>query len=986
MKIDSTVKIDKPGLNTMCKDSSNSFDPTVIDRPTVKLKTMLLAVSPLIIAGLLAATPGTAKSDDTEIYARGNVKPKILFVLDASGSMRGLDGFTTTRLDRMKAALDELLSSINGMEVGLMRFSRPVGGGPLVELIHPIEDIDTNRASLRSTAQAIPLGRGAADGTPTVAALYEAQRYFQGGTPYRGVLPAGTTRYNSPSDSQCDSNHIVVLTDGRPTPDSQAFNDLNPIVGPCAGDPNDRGTCGIELAEEMAATDQLQHVPGLNTLTTHSIGFNIRNNWIVDLATAGNGLYRDAASKDELVDAFNGILESVQLATSAAAPAISVSSASETRHSDELYYTLFQPATTARWDGNVKKYRLSNGVIVDADDNPIIQNGILAQDTRSLWSVTTDGFQVGAGGMAAKQGADRNWFTDAGQQPNFNGITTPLKVIAPTDVSVASLNAANNAERDRLVKWVRGADSIDRDSDANVTEPNFYVADSIHSSPLLVSYFDANSSAQLKDVVFVANNMGVLHAVDADTGAEIWSYSPEELLPNIKEYVDNTSLSHVYGLDGEMMIHTTDNISTNINEKIIDNAWLYLTQRRGGNNLFALDVSNATQTTDPFKVMWKIKGGVPGSSFRDMAQTWSTPQMITIRTGCPDACAFQDVLMFSGGYNDIYDDKSLTYPVTPPAQGHGNAVYFVDPANGNLIWSAGNGAHHSLNLPINDSIPATPVPVDTTADGSVNVIFFSDIAGHVWRVDLNPNSGSSTDLAIGGGLVASLNDTGQSLRFFNRIDVVANGNTANVASFSLSLGSGMRSSPLFEEPDRNRVFVIRDPWLFTNPTSTDPATGMTVPDYRYVRDNNGNASIITPADLQDIDAPASNTTLNYGYYRNLAIGEKVLQPTLTTRAQILLTTYVPPDASALANVCAYNIGTSQLYIFDLENGDNSLDNNQDKIVIGSGIVPTGPIIDTGDPTGPDLIVGTNSTKLDVLFEQPSASSFRKIFRTGWKEF
>ena len=68
MKIDSTVKIDKPGLNTMCKDSSNSFDPTVIDRPTVKLKTMLLAVSPLIIAGLLAATPGTAKSDDTEIY------------------------------------------------------------------------------------------------------------------------------------------------------------------------------------------------------------------------------------------------------------------------------------------------------------------------------------------------------------------------------------------------------------------------------------------------------------------------------------------------------------------------------------------------------------------------------------------------------------------------------------------------------------------------------------------------------------------------------------------------------------------------------------------------------------------------------------------------------------------------------------------------------------------------------------------------------
>ena len=97
----------------------------------------------------------------------------------------------------------------------------------------------------------------------------------------------------------------MVLTDGRPTPDIQAFNDLNPIVGPCTGDSDDRGACGIELVDKMDTKDQLQHVPGLNTLTTHSIGFNIRNNWIVDLATAGQGLYRDVASKDELVDAFN---------------------------------------------------------------------------------------------------------------------------------------------------------------------------------------------------------------------------------------------------------------------------------------------------------------------------------------------------------------------------------------------------------------------------------------------------------------------------------------------------------------------------------------------------------------------------------------------------------------------------------------------------------------------------------------------------------
>ena len=89
-----------------------------------------------------------------------------------------------------------------------------------------------------------------------------------------------------------------MLTDGRPTPDSQAVSDLSPIVGPCAGGVNDRGTCGIELAQNLSSNDQLSHVPGLNTLTTHSIGSNINNDWIVDLATAGKGKYRDGASSD----------------------------------------------------------------------------------------------------------------------------------------------------------------------------------------------------------------------------------------------------------------------------------------------------------------------------------------------------------------------------------------------------------------------------------------------------------------------------------------------------------------------------------------------------------------------------------------------------------------------------------------------------------------------------------------------------------------
>ena len=194
-----------------------------------------------------------------------------------------------------------------------------------------------------------------------------------------------------------------------------------------------------------------------------------------------------------------------------------------------------------------------------------------------------------------------------------------------------------------------------------------------------------------------------------------------------------------------------------------------------------------------------------------------------------------------------------------------------------------------------------------------------------------------------------------------------------------------RSSPLFEEPDPNRVFVLRDPWLFTNPTSVDPATGAREPDYNYIRRSDGSSSVITPAELQDLDIPSTTGALNHGFFRNLAQGEKVLQPTLSTRAQVLLTTYLPPDANQQANLCGLNTGTSQLYIFDITSGEKSLSQNRDRIIIGTGIVPASTILDTGDPGGPDLITGTGSSKLDILFQQPSNSSFRRMYRTGWLE-
>lgn len=945
-----------------------------------------LSVRQLIVFAMTAlVTMTTVTADDLEVYNSTAARPKVLFLLDTSGSMGHVDlNETDSRLKRMTDAMSELLASINGVDIGLMRFSHSKA-----VLIHPVVNVDDNRDTLNAELSKLK----AEGGTPTVAAMVEAKRYLSGDRPYRGRIKSGF--YQQPSTNQCESNHVVLLTDGEPTKDSTVVQDLFPILGAC-GDKfnwNGRGICGPELATHLATIDQFTNIPKDNFITTHSIGFNITNDWVKTLAANGGGLYREAKSKNELLNVFRAIINNVQTTATTAAPTVSVNAFKQSRHRNELYYSFFQPGGSPRWEGNVKKYKLKDSNVVDYYDAPLIEAGIVSPTSVSLWSLddngvpVADGDKVASGGMAARQPANRRWYTDYGVTADTNGDFFAKRITRNSDLPVTAFAAADNDERDKLVGWLRGYDSIDRDGDSNTNEPNRYVADSIHSSPVLVSYQADAAKSILEEVLFVANNMGVLHAVNPVNGNEIWSYTPAELLPNTKKYIDNDSRHHIYGLDGELVADISYKPSTTLDYEA-DKVRLYLTQRRGGSRIFALDVSDALKPANPIQRLWTITGGIAGDDYRDLGQTWAKPEIIPVRMGCPTNCQVRDVLMFSGGYNTLYDDKTLSFPVNTPATGHGNAIYFADPDTGALIWSAGNGAHHDLDLQqMNDSIPASPVPVDTDADGVVNVLFYSDIAGNIWRIDLNQHANTATDLAIGGDKIAALNEPGQALRFFNQPDIVVDGTTVGASNFSIILGSGMRSSPTYDEPHNNRLFVVNDPWVFENPTSLNASTGKTQSDYRYARDNNNLPKVITPDDLWQLDPASTAGPTRHGFYKVLNAGEKVLQSTLTHSGRIFLTTYVPHDPATTSDPCAYHIGESRLYLVDLETGASDLPSTfgGPYIIVGAGIVAGPQIIDSGQTDGPDLASGPNVEKIADLLDSSDPDIFRRFFRTGWNE-
>ncbi len=81
-------------------------------------------------------------AEDTEIFvgngsSSGGVQPNVLFMLDTSSSMTNKDGGSTTRLDRMKDALDIIINQSNNVNMGLMRFHKE--GGPV---LYPVADIN----------------------------------------------------------------------------------------------------------------------------------------------------------------------------------------------------------------------------------------------------------------------------------------------------------------------------------------------------------------------------------------------------------------------------------------------------------------------------------------------------------------------------------------------------------------------------------------------------------------------------------------------------------------------------------------------------------------------------------------------------------------------------------------------------------------------------------------------------------------------------
>lgn len=858
-----------------------------------------------------------------------------------------------TRLDVVKSVGASIASSVDNLNLGLMRFSAGAKTDDFSEggmVMHEIANLATSRESIVNR-----LYDFTPDGfTPLSETLYEAGQYLAGravdygltstvefAVPFPSVpesrQAANPALYKSPVEYQCQRNFVVLLTDGEPTSDSTADDKIAALpdfsrLGRTSCDGEGEGRCLDDMAEYLnSAADLAPNVPGRQNAITYTIGFGPEvagSAFLAEVAARGGGRSFAANDVTELTAAMQSIVGDIlQSGSTFVAPSVAVNAFNRTQSSNELYVSVFKPDDTLRWPGNVKKYGIRDRRIVDANGADAIDEatGFLREGTRSLWSTAPEDDAVTAGGAAARLPAapQRRLYTHI-VAAGVDDLTATANAFATTNVTGltdAVLNAGGaGPSREAVINWARGIDTSDADGDGDRTELVRRLGDPLHARPALVTYGGSAGTLNAADgVVYVPTNDGFLHAFDSATGEELWGFIPPELLGRLADLYRNPSVARrSYGLDADVRVLKFDiNQDGVVDAAAGDRVWLFFGMRRGGRHLYALDVTDRNRP--------RLKWNLGPTQLPGIGETWSTPTLARVRIQGATQNAENLVLIFGGGYDDAQENYEYT------TDSSGNRLYIVDAASGNLLWYAGGpGATGTPDLALprmTHSIPGRIVVLDTNGDQYADRLYAGDLGGRVWRFDLwngQPRASFGTGgvlaaLGAGDNVTTAIADN---RRFYSAPDVALIQRRGAAPYYNLAIGSGYRGHPL-HVATRDRFYSLRDknPFGALTQAQYDAATAVLDGDLIDITED----PVATPVPTQATGWKLE-MRLNGGWS-----GEKILAEATTVGGTILFTSY-QPETRAESDPCQPANGINRAYALRVDSGKPAVDFNEDEVV------------------------------------------------------
>lgn len=318
------------------------------------------------------------------------------------------------------------------------------------------------------------------------------------------------------------------------------------------------------------------------------------------------------------------------------------------------------------------------------------------------------------------------------------GSDTAMRTFAPGNLSAAELNYfdpstlsqyaglagtyAGSLTKSNIVNYLSGDRSMEINNslgnpplwrsrshvlgDIVNTTPTFIRAPSFDYDDTGYSAYQATYGSRTP-MVYVSANDGLLHAFNADTGQEVWSFLPTALMPNLKALADE-NYSHQFFADGPITVNDVQFANSSWHTILVGGL------AGGGKSYYALDV------TDPATpvFLWEITPASTG--FANLGYTFSKPSVNKLPNG-------EWVIMFSSGYNNA-DGVGYLYAVNPET----GAMKTGFPL------STGSGSAGSPSNLGKISAWADSPNTNNTAQ----FVYAGDLNGDVWRFDLNPTAPS----------------------------------------------------------------------------------------------------------------------------------------------------------------------------------------------------------------------------------------------------
>lgn len=356
------------------------------------------------------------------------------------------------------------------------------------------------------------------------------------------------------------------------------------------------------------------------------------------------------------------------------------------------------------------------------------------------------------------------------------------------------------------------------------------------------------------DYLLFGSTQGLLHLVhagkndtDANRGKEVFAFAPHEMMQNQKAaFLSETSSTGgssnlFYGIDAPWTAYTQYVAKSDGTLTVKDSGrtvketddgdeialkglqWVYGGLRMGGRSYYALDLSNLDSPSLKFHIdpanskIYKSStttSGVTALSY--MGQSWSKPTLAYVKFG-----GSKKLVMFVGGGYDAAGAtaacnasgdtiaKNVGYECSAYNQntttGGGAGVYMFDANTGDLLWwtsanakslsgaEAYTDASDATTLNMKYSVVSQINAIDRDDDGLVDNLYFGDLGGQAFRVDLNNSATTKANFATRVVRLFTQNASGgASPRFYEMPSVsIHEGNIAAVA-----FSSGNRSSPL----------------------------------------------------------------------------------------------------------------------------------------------------------------------------------------------